>query len=113
MKKQKLTRRKFITSTSAGAAAAVLSTPLFANAKTGASTGLALLGGQPVRSSQWLDWPVWNKEAEEDMMSLLRSGNWFRGDGSKCLEFEKAYGELIDAKRVIATASGTTAFYSL
>ena len=109
MKKQKLTRRKFITSTSAGAAAAVLSTPLFANAKTGASTELALLGGQPVRSSQWLDWPVWNKEAEEDMMSLLRSGNWFRGDGTKCLEFENAYGELIDAKRVIATASGTTA----
>ena len=109
MKRQKLTRRKFITSTSAGAAAAVLSTPLFANAKTGASNELALLGGQPVRSSQWLDWPVWNKDAEEDMMKLLRSGNWYRGDGTKCLEFENSYGELIDAKRVLATASGTTA----
>ena len=109
MKSDKLTRRRFITSTSAGAAAAILSTPLFATTKKGASKELALLGGQPVRKSEWLDWPVWNKEAEEPMMELLRSGKWFRGDGNKCLEFEKAYGELIGAKRVLATASGTTA----
>jgi len=109
MKTSKLTRRRFITSTSAGAAAAMLSTPLFASAKTGASTEPALLGGSPVRSTEWLDWPVWNKDAEADMMSLLRSGNWYRGDGNKCKEFELAYAELIGAKRVIATASGTTA----
>lgn len=87
----------------------MLSGPLFANSGTGASTGLALMGGEPVRSSKWLDWPVWNKEAEEPMMSLLRSGNWFRFDGNKCEEFEQAYAGLIGAKRVIATASGTTA----
>jgi dTDP-4-amino-4,6-dideoxygalactose transaminase len=109
MKTDKLTRRRFITSTSAGAAAAMLSGPLFANSKTGATTELALLGGEPVRTSKWLDWPVWNKDAEEPMMALLRSGNWFRGEGNKCREFEKAYAELIGAKRVLATASGTTA----
>ena len=109
MKKEKLTRRRFITSTSAGAAAAMLSAPLFANTKTGASKDLALLGGQPVRSKEWRDWPVWNKDAETPMMELLRSGNWFRGEAGKCREFEKAYGELIGAKRVLATASGTTA----
>jgi dTDP-4-amino-4,6-dideoxygalactose transaminase len=87
----------------------MLSGPLFANSKAGTSSELALLGGEPVRSSKWLDWPVWNKKAEEPMMELLRSGNWFRGEGSKCQEFEKAYGELINAKRVLATASGTTA----
>jgi dTDP-4-amino-4,6-dideoxygalactose transaminase len=87
----------------------VLSTPLFANSSPGASKDLALLGGKPVRSSKWIDWPVWNKDAEESMMNLLRSGDWFRYDGNKCLEFEKAYGELINAKRVLATASGTTA----
>jgi dTDP-4-amino-4,6-dideoxygalactose transaminase len=109
MKTEKLTRRRFITSTSATAAAAMLSGPLFANSKAGTSSELALLGGEPVRSSKWLDWPVWNKKAEEPMMELLRSGNWFGGEGSKCQEFEKAYGELINAKRVLATASGTTA----
>jgi dTDP-4-amino-4,6-dideoxygalactose transaminase len=108
MKSDKLTRRRFITSTSAGAAA-ILSGPLFANTKPGASKELALLGGEPVRSKEWLDWPVWNKDSEGPMMELLRSGDWFRGDGNKCLEFEKAYGDLIRAKRVLATASGTTA----
>jgi len=109
MKKDKLTRRRFITSTSAGAAATLLSPPLFAGSKAGASKELALQGGQAIRSAEWLSWPVWNKEDEEDMLSLLRSGNWYRGDGNKCREFETKYAELIGAKRVIATASGTTA----
>jgi dTDP-4-amino-4,6-dideoxygalactose transaminase len=109
MKKEKLTRRRFITSTSAGAAAAMLSAPLFANTKIAASKDLALLGGQPVRSKEWLDWPVWNKDAEGPMMELLRSGNWFRGEAGKIREFEQAYAELLNAKRVLATASGTTA----
>ena len=109
MKSNKLSRRKFISSTSAGAAATMLSAPLFASSGKGISSNLALQGGDPVRTADWLSWPVWNKEAEKPMMELLRSGNWFRGDGNKCLEYEKAYGELIGAKRVIATASGTTA----
>jgi len=109
MKKDKLTRRKFITSTSATAAATILSAPIFARTGTGISSELALKGGEPVRTADWLSWPVWDQEAEAPMMSLLRSGNWYRGDGNKCKEFEDNYAELIGAKRVIATASGTTA----
>ncbi len=109
MKQNNLTRRKFIASTSAGAAGAMLSMPLLAGSGTGVTSELALKGGKPVRTGDWLKWPVWNPEAEEPMMSLLRSGNWYRGDGNKCNEFEKKYADLIGAKRVIATASGTTA----
>jgi len=109
MKKQNLTRRKFIASTSAGAAGAMLSTPLFANSSKGISSELALKGGAPVRTSDWLSWPVWDPKAEKPMLELLRSGNWYRGDGNKCREFELKYAELMGAKRVLATASGTTA----
>jgi len=109
MKTDKLTRRKFITSTSATAAATILSAPIFASTGAGASSELALKGGKPVRTADWLSWPVWDPAAEKPMMSLLRSGNWYRGDGNKCEEFEDKYAELIGAKRVIATASGTTA----
>ena len=56
-----------------------------------------------------MSWPVWDPEAEEAMMELLRSADWYRGDGNKCKEFEKEYAELIGAKRVIATASGSAA----
>ena len=109
MKADKLTRRRFISSTSAGAAAAMLSSPLFASTGTGVSSKLAIQGGDPVRTADWLSWPVWNQEAEEPMLELLRSANWYRGDGNKCKDFEKDYAELIGAKRVIATASGSAA----
>lgn len=76
--------------------------------KTRASV-LALLGGEPVRSKNWLKWPVWDPDAEEPILEVLRSGDWFRLRGTRVDEFEQAYGELIGARRVLATASGTTA----
>jgi perosamine synthetase len=109
MKKNKLTRRKFISSTSAGAAGTMLSAPLFTSTRPGSSSGLALHGGSPVRTGDWPQWPVWNPEADTPMLSLLKSGDWYRGDGNQCNEFERAYAELIGARRVIATASGSTA----
>jgi len=109
MKANKLTRRKFISSTSAGAAATMLSSPLFASPRAGAASGLAIQGGEPVRTAEWLSWPVWNPGDEENMLELLRSGNWYRGDGNKCKDFEKEYAGLIGARRVIATASGSAA----
>jgi len=110
MKPKSVTRRKFIASTSAGAAGAVLasSLPVF-GAATGAASAPALQGGTPVRTKPWLSWPVWDPEAETPMMELLRSGDWYRGDGNKCREFEREYARLIGAKRVIATASGSAA----
>ncbi len=109
MKKNSLTRRKFIASTSVGTAGAILSAPLLGNAGAGAASKLALKGGDPIRTAPWLNWPVWDQKAEEPMLSLLRSGNWYRGDGDKCNEFEQRYAELIGARRVIATSSGSTA----
>jgi len=111
MKTGNLSRRKFIASTSAGAAGAMLTNaiPAFGNLNRGAASDLAINGGTPVRTEGWMDWPVWDRSAEESMLELLRSGNWYRGDGHKCEEFEMKYARLIGARRVVATASGTTA----
>jgi len=111
MKSQHLSRRKFLASTSAGAAGAMIAPhfPLLGNSKTGEASRLALKGGKAVRTKEWLNWPVWDPDAEKPMLDLLRSGDWYRGDGNKCNEFEEQYARLIGARRVIATASGTTA----
>ncbi|MEN8203247.1 MAG: DegT/DnrJ/EryC1/StrS family aminotransferase [Bacteroidota bacterium] len=111
MKANNYTRRKFIASSSAGAAGTILAPhfPVFGNPMEGVSSDLAIKGGKAVRTKGWLDWPVWDPAAEKPMLELLRSGNWYRGDGNKCKEFEEKYARLIGAKRVIATASGTTA----
>ena len=62
-----------------------------------------------MRNKEWLNWPVWDPGAEQPMLELLRSGNWYRGDGNMCNTFENEYARLIGAKRALATASGTTA----
>jgi dTDP-4-amino-4,6-dideoxygalactose transaminase len=111
MKTKDLSRRKFIASTSAGAAVTLMAPHLsiLGNTNPGVSSKPAIIGGPAVRTKEWLSWPVWDPAAEKPMLELLRSGDWYRGDGNKCNEFEKEYASLIGAKRVIATASGTTA----
>ena len=103
-------RRKFLTTASAGAIAALTSTgvPAFGlSYKT--SKDLALLGGEPIRKKKWPAWPQWDREAEDAIISVLRSGDWFRGRGTKVDEFEEKYAEMMGAKRCLATSSGTTA----
>ena len=39
----------------------------------------------------------------------MRSGKWYRGDGGHVAGFETAYAKLLEARRCLATASGTTA----
>jgi perosamine synthetase len=111
MKTNNFTRRKFIANASAGTAGTLLSNqlPVFGNSNKALASELAVKGGNPVRAEGWLKWPVWNSDAEKPMLSVLRSGNWFRGNGHKASEFEKLYADLIGSKRAVATASGTTA----
>ncbi len=108
MTNQKITRRQAIATGSMGAIGAITGfsfTPIsFNNSKK-----LALLGGEKVRIANWPEWPVWNKDAENEVIEMLRSGRWWRGNGESVAEFEKKYAELMGAKRCLATASGTTA----
>lgn len=106
---KKITRRKAIINTSVGTIGALAGSSLisfgFNNTKK-----LALLGGEKVHKTGWPDWPVWDKSAESEVITMLRSGNWYRGsNGAYVEEFEKKYAELMGTKRCLATASGTTA----
>ena len=111
MKTNSFTRRKFIARTTAGTVGTMLASqiPVFGNSNKLLDSKLAIKGGNPVRTEGWLKWPVWNTDAEKPMISVLRSGNWYRGNGTKGNEFEKKYADLIGIKRAIATASGTAA----
>jgi dTDP-4-amino-4,6-dideoxygalactose transaminase len=69
----------------------------------------ALLGGAPAHSGGWPPWPTWREAWESPLLEVMRSGRWYRGDGEHVEEFEKAYAQLLGARRCLATASGTTA----
>jgi perosamine synthetase len=110
MKKKKFTRRQVIAATSAGALGLMTPWPLGSlNIRRKDKSKLALLGGEPVRTADWPQWPIWDQSAEEDIIKMLRSGKWWRGSGDYVAEFEEKYAEFIGTKRCLATASGTTA----
>jgi len=110
MNRENLTRRKFLATVSTGAIAAVAAgaVPAYANvAKTAGKP--AILGGQALRTKPFPGWPVWYREAEESVLAVLRSGNWYRGQGNTVTQFEAAYAALLGAKRCVCTVNGTNA----
>jgi perosamine synthetase len=113
MKREDLTRRRFLAAASTGALAAIASRgiPAYANASRTANKP-AILGGKALRTKPFPGWPNWYKDAEEPILSILRSGNWYRGQGNTVTEFEKAYAELLGAKRCVCTMNGTNALLS-
>jgi len=106
----KITRRQAITTAAAGALGTFVNwsfKPFMVH--TTDQDKLAIAGGGKVHPGNWPEWPVWDKNAEESVASMLRSGRWWRGNGEHVVEFEKKYAELMGVKRCLATASGTTA----
>jgi dTDP-4-amino-4,6-dideoxygalactose transaminase len=104
------TRRGFIRDAAAGSVAVTWLASHGAPTVFAAEAGKpALLGGAPVHSGGWPGWPIWKESWEPAVMEVLRSGKWYRGAGGHMAEFEAAYAKLLDARRCLATASGTTA----
>jgi len=108
MSNQKFTRRQAIvtgTTIAMGAMANLSFTPV----NFGGSKKLAIHGGDKVRKSAWPEWPVWDGRAEKDVIKMLQSGRWWRGNGEAVYDFEQKYAQLMGTKRCLATASGTAA----
>ncbi len=110
MKARKFTRRQVIATTSVGALGTMINLPLSSFGMGSFSKEkLAINGGAKVHTGTWPSWPVWDQSSEQGILSMLRTGRWWRGSGENVEEFEKRYAELLGAKRCVATASGTTA----
>lgn len=104
------TRRGFIRDAAAGSVAVTWFASHGAPAIVASEASKpALLGGTPVHAGGWPGWPIWKESWEPAVVDVLRSGRWFRGAGGHVAEFEAAYAKLLDARRCLATASGTTA----
>jgi len=108
MAKRNISRRQAISTASVGALGTMAIHRFTLHNFTNPSK-LALLGGEKVRNAPWPQWPVWDQNAEDGIVKMLRSGRWWRGSGEHVAEFEKKYAELMGTRRCLATASGTTA----
>ena len=98
-----MNRRNFM----AGAAAA-------AAVASGAASGPpkpALIGGPKVRTQPFASWPIIDDREERAMLTTLRSGKWYRGNGQNVRQFEESYAQLTGAKHCLATCNGTAALF--
>lgn len=71
------------------------------------SSSLALLGGSPVRTQPFPDWPVFGLPEERRLVRTLRSGKWGRLQGTEVAEFEQAFAAQHGCRHGIAVVNGT------
>uniref|UniRef100_UPI0032178FE8 DegT/DnrJ/EryC1/StrS family aminotransferase n=1 Tax=uncultured Draconibacterium sp. TaxID=1573823 RepID=UPI0032178FE8 len=117
MNKKEINRRKFIEKASAGSVGAIaLGSIPFIGGGSNANNKLAILGGQPVRSSDkaWMQWPQINEEMMKSVEETTRSGIWCRiqSKTGTVATFEKAFAELMGAKYCVCVGSGTQALHT-
>jgi len=103
-----LTRRRFLVAAPAAGIALQTGATAFA---APATEKPALLGGPKVVKGAFPVWPKFDFTEEKALLGVLRSGNWFRGNGQNVKKFEAAYAQLTGAKQVLATANGTSALF--
>ena len=70
---------------------------------------LAINGGDPVRSRPFTAWPVFGREEEDGLISVLRSGHWGRLTGGEAARFETRFAAEHGASHGVAVVTGTTA----
>ncbi|MSS72373.1 MAG: DegT/DnrJ/EryC1/StrS family aminotransferase [Candidatus Latescibacteria bacterium] len=70
---------------------------------------LAALGGRPVRTRPWPEWPVYDERELNALKEVLESRKWCRMYGQKVEQFEEAFARYQDARYGIAVANGTAA----
>ena len=116
-----LSRREFLRRNSLTGLGAVLGPALIAESSPSTVTSpasktitqysaqpLALLGGQPLRTTPWPTWPIWNPESDEKrLLEVIRSGVWSRA--GVVSEFEEKWAATIGAKRCLSVVNGTNA----
>jgi dTDP-4-amino-4,6-dideoxygalactose transaminase len=69
----------------------------------------AVLGGDPVRTKAYPQWPQVTKSDESNWLDALRACKWWRAQGHYVVDFEQAWAERMGAKHCIATCNGTSA----
>lgn len=114
MKTDKFSRRQFITAVSASSIAVVASGSMPAIASARYDDKLAALGGTPIRTKGWPQWPamIVDDKMIQSVLTTTKSGAWSRINAPKTgtvATFEREYAALLGAKFCVGTGSGTQA----
>jgi len=113
MKGKPLSRRDFAIGVGLGSAAG-LAAKSHPNSVTVVANNSrpAILGGTPVRSQPFPEWPVIKEIDEQKFLDSLREKNWCRLSGDITTGFEQKWAELLGVRHAIGVVNGTNALYS-
>ncbi len=70
---------------------------------------LALLGGNPLKTTPFPDWPQYDDRERQALMEVLESRAWWRTPGTHTQQFERNFAAYHQAKHGIAVTNGTAA----
>jgi perosamine synthetase len=100
-------RRKFIKVAGAGTLFALSANGLSYCFSNNNASKLAILGGKPIRTSEFPGWPIWDQKDEDAILPVLRSGVWSR---SKVVtQAEQKLAAAMGSKYCLLTTNGTHA----
>jgi dTDP-4-amino-4,6-dideoxygalactose transaminase len=67
----------------------------------------AILGGTPVRSTDYPSWPAWDGGEGERLLAVLDAGGWWQGDGDEAATFAAEFAVYHGAEFGMAMTNGT------
>ena len=67
----------------------------------------AVLGGQPVRLSDYPSWPIWDHHEREGLLEVLEAGGWWQGNGNVAATFAAEFAAYHGARFGMALTNGT------
>jgi len=115
MKKLNLTRRRFVAAVTTTSVAAAFSNALPAFGTATKDRGkLAILGGSPVRTKGWINWPavLADDKVIKSLLDTTKSGKWSRiqnAANGTVATFEREYAKMLGVNYCVGTGSGTQA----
>ncbi|ACU02576.1 DegT/DnrJ/EryC1/StrS family aminotransferase [Pedobacter heparinus] len=116
MKKSDFSRRHFITAVTTTSLAAAFSNviPAFGHSIAKDYGKLAILGGTPVRTKGWINWPavLADEKVIASIVNTTKSGKWSRiqnAANGTVATFEKEFAALLGVGFCVGTGSGTQA----
>src|SRR5215213_998986 len=70
---------------------------------------LAINGGRPAKSSPFPEWPTYDQREIDAVTNVVRSRQWWRGNGSQVGLFEQEFADYHHVRHAIAVTNGTHA----
>ena len=67
----------------------------------------AILGGSPVRSTDYPSWPVWDEGERGRLLQVLEAGGWWQGSGDAASTFATNFATYHGARFGMALTNGT------